>query len=178
VVAVEVQEEPARLALENARILGVAERFEILHANWRDAARLMKPKRFHTVVANPPYRKAKTGKIPPEGSKAIAKHEILGAMPDLIAAAAHLLKPSGRFVAMYPPLRLEEMIRELHAVGFKIQRMSMIHPYPDRPATLAMVEAVRAPGRELSVEGPVIVYRDPDHYTPEIEAWIGPKRRV
>ena len=178
VVAVEVQEDLARRALENAEILGVKDRFEILHANWRDAVRLMKPKRFHAVISNPPYRKAKTGKIPPEKDKAVAKHEILGAMPDLIGAAAHLLKPAGRFLVMYPPLRLEECIRELNSRGFKIQRMGMIHPYVDRPATLVMMEAVRSAVREIAVEPPVIVYRDSDHYTPEVEAWVGPKRRV
>ncbi len=178
VVALEVQEDLARLALENARILGISERFEVLHANWREARRLLKPKRFHVVISNPPYRRAKTGKVPPEGSKAIAKHEILGSLPDLVAAGLHLMRPSGRFLLMYPPLRLEELILELQRHRLKVQRMAMIHPYLDRPASLVMVEAIRSQAREIVVEPPVIVYRDPDHYTPEIEAWVGPKRRV
>jgi tRNA1(Val) A37 N6-methylase TrmN6 len=79
---------------------------------------------------------------------------------------------------MYPPLRMEELIKELALAKFKIQRLVAIHPYIDRPATLIMVEAVRSPVRELLLEPPVIVYRDPDHYTPEVEAYVGKKRRV
>jgi len=177
VVALEVQQDLARLALDNAEILGVREHYEVLHANWKDAKKLLKPKRFNVVISNPPYRKLQTGKVPPENSKAISKHEILGTMRDLIETAAFLVKPSGRFLAMYPPLRLEELVEELAQAKFKIQRMGFIHPYPDRSATLVMVEAVRSLHRELLVEAPVIVYRDPDHYTPEVEAWVGPKRR-
>lgn len=178
VVAVEVQEDLARRALDNAKILKVAERYEVLHADWRDAKRLLKARRFHAVISNPPYRKANSGLLNPNQSKAIAKHEIMGNMSDLVAAAAHLLKPTGRFLVMYPPLRLEELIAELQAKKFKIQRMAMNHPYADRPATLVMVEAVRSPVREITVEAPVVVYRDPEHYTAEVEAWVGPKRRV
>ncbi|HCU24121.1 MAG TPA: hypothetical protein DF383_03810 [Deltaproteobacteria bacterium] len=176
--AIEVQAALAELAVKNAEALGVRNRFEILVENWKKAKQFLKPHGFHVVMSNPPYRKAATGKAPPDLSKAIAKHEIAGAMPDLIQAAAYLMKPSGRFYLMYPPLRLEELVVELQKARLKIQRMAFIHPYADRPATLVMVEALRSMPRELKVEPPVIVYRDPEHYTPEVEAWVGPKRRI
>jgi tRNA1(Val) A37 N6-methylase TrmN6 len=178
VVAVEVQEELASYIFENAKLLGVQDRLEILHANWKKVSTYFKPRSFHVVISNPPYHKAKSGLLPPSTSKAIAKHEIEGTMRDLLHAASYLLKPSGKFYVMYPPLRLEELILELAKSKFKIQRMAYIHPYLDRSATLVMVEAVRSPVRELCLEAPVIVYRDQDHYTPEVEAWVGKKRRV
>ncbi|MFO1463617.1 MAG: methyltransferase [bacterium] len=177
-VAIEVQKELAELALKNAEVLGVKDRLEVFHENWRRVKSFLKPHGFHVVISNPPYRRAHSGKAPPDLGKAIAKHEIEGSMPDLIKAAAYLLKPAGRFCVMYPPIRLEELLGELQKARFKVQRMGFIHPYRDRPATLVMVEAVRAMARELKVEPPIVVYQDPDHYTPEVEAWVGPKRRV
>ncbi len=177
-VAIEVQKELAELALRNAAVLGVKDRLEVFHENWKRVRNFLKPHGFHVVISNPPYRKAKSGKAPPDLSKAIAKHEVEGAMPDLVKAASYLLKPSGRFCLMFPPLRLEELVGELDRARFKIQRMGFIHPYRDRPATLVMVEAVRGMDRELKVEAPIVVYRDAEHYTPEVEAWVGPKRRV
>jgi tRNA1(Val) A37 N6-methylase TrmN6 len=41
-----------------------------------------------------------------------------------------------------------------------------------------MVEAVRSAVRELKVESPVVVYQDAEHYRPDVEAWVGKKRRV
>ena len=177
-VAVEVQEELASYIFKNAELLEVGEKVEILHANWKQVGKYFKRNSFHAVISNPPYHKAKSGLISPSSSKAIAKHEIMGEMSDLIQAARYLLKPSGRLYLMYPPLRMEELIKELALAKFKIQRLVAIHPYIDRPATLIMVEAVRSPVRELLLEPLVIVYRDPDHYTPEVEAYVGKKRRV
>lgn len=177
-VAIEVQRELAELALKNAEVLGVKSRLEVFHENWKRVKSFLKPHGFHVVISNPPYRKALSGKAPPDLSKAIAKHEIEGTMSDLVKAAGYLMKPSGRFCLMYPPIRLEELIVELHRAKLKVQRMGFIHPYRDRPATLVMVEAVRSMERELKVESPIVVYRDADHYTPEVEAWVGPKRRV
>ena len=91
-------------------------------------------------------------------------------MRDLLRCAVKIMKPSGRFYVIYPPLRLEELIQELSRVGLKAQRMAWVHPLVDRPASHVMVEAVRSLSRELNVEAPVIVYRDPEHYRPEIEA--------
>ncbi len=177
-VAVEIQEDLAKLALENAEILEVEDRFEVFVDNWKNVKKLLKPHRFNVVISNPPYRKAQTGKVSPDRSKAISKHEIEGGLPDLIQAAKYLLNSAGRFVTMYPPLRLEELIQKLANNYFKIERMQVIYPYIDRPATLVMIEAVKSTPRELKVEPPLIVYRDPDHYTAEVESWVGPKRRV
>lgn len=99
-------------------------------------------------------------------------------MRDLVKTVKHLLKPTGRFYVMYPPLRLEELVINLAKVGIKIQRIGSIHPFADRPASQVMVEAVPAATRELTWEPPLVVYRDVDHYTPEVEAWVGKKRRV
>lgn len=178
VVGLDIQKDLISLAEENAALLGVEARFQAIHASWQQVQEHFKPKSFQVVISNPPYYRPQHGLVPPQNSKAIAKHEISGTMEDLIAASAFLLKSSGRFYLMYPPLRLEELIAKLNAKGFKIQRMAMIHPYLDKPATLVMVECVKAMNRELILEAPVIVYRDPEHYTAEVEAWVGKKRRV
>lgn len=177
-ISVEVQAELAAYILENAKLLQVDAKVEVVVANWRNLKRKHLAKTCDVVMSNPPYRKAGSGKSPPDSSKAIAKHELLGAMPDLIEAARFLLKPEGRLYLMYPPLRLEEMVQELAKAKLKIQRLACIHPYGDRPATLCLVEAVRSAVRELRVDPPIVVYQDVEHYTPEIEAWVGPKRRV
>jgi tRNA1Val (adenine37-N6)-methyltransferase len=177
-VAIEIQEGLAKLAWENAEMLGVEDRLEFFIDNWKNIKKILKSHQFSLVISNPPYRKAKTGKVSPDRSKAIAKHEIEGSLPDLIQTAKYLIHPTGRFVTMYPPLRLEELIQKLARDRFKIERMQAIHAYPDRPATLVMVEAVKSIPRELKVEPPLIVYRDPDHYTAEVESWVGPKRKV
>jgi len=177
VTAIEIQEGLAQMAIKNARKLGLEDRFKVLNLDWREILKKKKIPKFNVVISNPPYRKQSTGRLSSGREMSIAKHEIHGTMGDLILCAKKILKPKGRFYVMYPPLRLEELIQELNQVNFKIQRMAMIHPYGDRPASQVMVEAVLASNREMILEPPVIVYLDRDRYRPEIEAWVGPKRR-
>jgi tRNA1Val (adenine37-N6)-methyltransferase len=176
VTAVEVQKELAAFAEKNAQEMRFEDRMKVLVQNWKDLPKILKRGSFDVVISNPPYRKKQTGRISPHPMKAIAKHELVGNMEDLIVTAQYLLKNSGRFYLIYPILRLEELILNLNKFKFKIQRMAFIHSYLDRPATHVMVEAVRSVPRELKLEAPVIVYRDPDHYTPEVEEWVGEKR--
>jgi tRNA1Val (adenine37-N6)-methyltransferase len=177
VSAFEVQKELADLALKNSEERGFSDRMRVFHENWKKVPQLLPRSSFEVVVSNPPYRKKDTGRVPPNPIKAIAKHEIEGTMQEIIDAARYLMKPEGRFYLMYPPLRLEECLIELNRAQLKVQRMGFVHSYIEHPAKLFMVEAVKSEPRELHVEAPVIIYQDPDHYTEEVEAWVGKKKR-
>src|SRR5262245_37175834 len=105
VTAVEIQPMLAELARKNAEEMGWGDRMEVLVQNWKEVSKTLRKGSFEVVLSNPPYRKGQTGRVPPNLEKAVAKHEIEGTMEDLIHAARFLLKPSGRFYLMYPPLR-------------------------------------------------------------------------
>lgn len=175
--AVEVQAELAELAIQNARNLNCSEQMTVLAGSWKEVPQHFKKYSCDLVISNPPYRKGKTGRLPPNPGKALAKHEVEGTLSDLLSSANYLLKTQGRLCLVYPPLRLEELVQELKKIKMKIQRMAWIHPYGDKPATLFMAEAVKSEPRELKVEAPVVVYKDPDNYSPELEDWIGKKKK-
>lgn len=177
VMAVEIQPEMAELAQENAKKLGFEKEFLVEVSSWQKFASKKNLHRFDVVLSNPPYRKKDTGKLSRNPSLAIAKHELQGSLSDLLQSTVKILKAQGRAYFIYPALRLEELLQTLPSYKLKMQRMAMVHPYEDRPATHVMIEAVRSPVRELKVEAPVIIYQDAEHYRPEIEAWVGPKRK-
>lgn len=177
VISVEVQKELADYARKNAMKWGLSDHLEVFEKNWKKISRFLKPGSFNLVLSNPPYRKKETGRLPPDKMKAIAKHEIKGNLRDLVKAAHFLLKVGGRFCVIYPPLRLEELIFELQKSGFKMRRMAFIHPYAEEAANLMMVEAIKGRACELKLEPPIVVYRNPDHFTTEVEEWVGKKKK-
>ncbi len=177
VLSVEVQSEVMALARKNALALGCGERMEFWEGDWRDLAEQKKRPRVDLVMSNPPYRKSETCRPSPRAERNLARQEVLGGLDDLVKSAVALLKVTGRFCVMYPPIRLEELFQSFQRWGLKAQRMVAVHPYVDRPASQILVEAVRSPHRELRIEAPVVVYRDPEHYHAEIEAYVGPKCR-
>jgi len=175
--AIEVQEELFEYLSKNQESLGLKSKLKTIRCNWKEVKNHLSASSIDLVISNPPYRKSQSGKTPKEKIKAIAKQEIEGSLPDLLKAARFLLKPKGRMAVIYPCARLEDFMAELQAQKLKIQRLCYVHPFEDRPATHFMAEIVRSVAGEILVESPVIIYEDEEHYRPEIEAWLGSKKR-
>lgn len=173
--AVELQPELAKYARLNIEKFSLQNQMELIEADWREIKHFLKSSSFDVVISNPPYRKKGSGEISKHHSKSIAKHELFGSMDDLLQAANYLLKKKGRFYLIYPVLRLEELISNLNKVNLKIQRLVFIHPFQQSAAAHFMVELVRSVKGEIQVEPPVIVYKNPHEYRPEIEEWVGKK---
>lgn len=175
--ALEVQEELFEYLSKNQVCLGLKAKLKAIRCNWKEAKSHLPASSIDLVISNPPYRKSRNGKPPKEKTKAIAKQEIEGSLADLLKAARFLMKPKGRTALIYPCVRLEDLMAELQAQKLKIQRLCFVHPFEDRPATHFMAEIVRSVAGEMCVESPVIIYQDEERYRPEIEAWLGSKKR-
>ena len=55
-------------------------------------------------------------------------------------------------------------------VRYKLEpkRMQMVYPYVDREPNMVLLEAVRGGKPRMTVEKPLIIFREPGVYTPEI----------
>ena len=104
----------------------------------------------------------------PESHKAIARHEILCTLEDVIREAAKVLKPSGRFYMVHRPHRLTEIIMLMKQYRREPKRMRMVHPYSDKDANMVLIEGIRGGRPMLKAESPLIVYTSPGVYTDEL----------
>lgn len=64
---------------------------------------------YDAVTVNPPYMNQGHGLKNPNMPMAIARHEILCTLEDVIRESANLLKPKGRFYMVHRPFRLAEI---------------------------------------------------------------------
>lgn len=48
------------------------------------------------------------------------------------------------------------------------KRMRMVHPYVDKEPNLVLIEGIRGGRSRMTVEKPLIVYKEPGVYTREI----------
>ena len=125
---------------------------------------------FALVISNPPFGRAGQGRIPPDPARAAARHELTLKAPALWARAARLLAPSARLAVCLPPRRLAESLAGLMEHGLTPKRLRLVHGRAGKPASLALIEAVRKGGQHLAVEPPLIVYGQGQAYTPEVAA--------
>src|SRR4030042_1576641 len=100
VVALEIQKNLANQAVRNASLNGVTARMGVLLADLRQVP-FQKPV-ADVVVCNPPFRRPGSGRANPDPQTAIARHEIMASLNDILNAANALLKPKGRGALIYP----------------------------------------------------------------------------
>ena len=164
----EIQAESADMAARSVMLNGLADKIEIVTGDIRAADRIFPSASFDCITCNPPYMIEKHGITNPDGPKAIARHEILCTFEDVAMQTAKLLKPGGHFLLVHRPFRLAEIMATLVRYKLEPKRMQMVYPYVDREPNMVLLEAVRGGKPRMTVEKPLIIFREPGVYTPEI----------
>lgn len=166
--AIEIQEESADMARRSVRLNGLGNKIEIVTGDLREAGKFFDAASFDVITCNPPYMIGQHGLTNPDVPKAIARHEILCTLEDVVRNAAKLLKPGGYFCMVHRPFRLAEIITVMTAYKLEPKRMKLVYPYVDKEPNMVLIEGCRGGRPRMTVEKPLIVYREPNVYTDEI----------
>lgn len=164
----EIQVDSADMASRSVRMNGLEDRITIVTGDIKEAGSLFDAASFDVITCNPPYMTSRHGLVNPEDAKAIARHEILCTLKDVIAQTAKLLKPGGNFYMVHRPFRLAEIIVFLREYKLEPKRMQLVYPFVDKEPNMVLIEANRGGRPRMTVEKPLIVYKEPGVYMPEI----------
>lgn len=171
--ALEIQREVADMARRSVSLNGLEEKIQIVEGDIRKASQIFGAASFDVVTSNPPYMNDAHGLKNPDLPKAIARHEVLCTLDDVVREASRVLKTGGRFYMVHRPHRLAEIITVLRGYKLEPKRMKMVHPFADRDANMVLIEAVKGGGVFLKMEAPVIVFKEPGVYADEIRDVYG-----
>ena len=171
--ALEIQREVADMARRSVSLNGLEEKIQIVEGDIREASQIFGAASFDVVTSNPPYMNDAHGLKNPDLPKAIARHEVLCTLDDVVREASRVLKTGGRFYMVHRPHRLAEIITVLRGYKLEPKRMKMVHPFADRDANMVLIAAVKGGGGFLRMEAPEIVFKEPGVYGDEIRDVYG-----
>ena len=169
----EIQEDSADMARRSVRLNGLEGKIDIVTGDIKEAGSLFDAASFDVVTCNPPYMTDKHGLTNPSDAKAIARHEILCTLEDVVAQTAKLLRPGGNFFMVHRPFRLAEIIVLLRTYKLEPKRMQLVYPYADKEPNMVLLEANRGGRPRMTVEKPLIIFKEPGVYMPEIRDIYG-----
>ena len=169
----EIQREMADMAARSVRLNRLEDKIDIIEGDIKEAGRIFGRASFDVVTANPPYMNDSHGLKNPDLPRAIARHEVLCTLQDVVREAAKVLRPGGRFYLVHRPRRLIEIITELTGYGLEPKQLKFVHPFADREAKMVLIEAARGGRSLVRVEKPLIVFREQGVYTDEINEIYG-----
>lgn len=166
--ALEIQEESADMARRSVAINHLENKIDIVTGDIKEASTYFDAASFDVVTCNPPYMIGQHGLKNPDAPKAIARHEVLCTLEDVVRESAHLLKPGGNLFLVHRPFRLAEIICTLTKYKLEPKRMQLVHPYIDKEPNMVLIEANRGGRSRMRVEKPLVVYKEPNVYTDDI----------
>lgn len=164
----EIQEESADMARRSVAYNHLEESVSIVTGDIKEAAALFGAASFDVVTCNPPYMTGNHGLVNPKQSKAIARHEILCTLEDVVGQTAKVLRPGGRFYLVHRPFRLAEILTLLVRYKLEPKRMRLVYPFVDKEPNMVLIEALSGAKSRITVEKPLIVYKEQGVYTDEI----------
>lgn len=164
----EIQEESADMASRSVALNGLTERIRIVTGDIKEADRIFPSASFDVITCNPPYMIGQHGLQNPDAPKAIARHEICCTLEDVLRVSAKLLRPGGHFYMVHRPFRLAEIIEGMVRYRIEPKRMQLVYPFVDKEPNMVLIEGARGGKSRMTVEKPLIVYKEPGVYTDEI----------
>lgn len=166
----EIQEINVDMAKRSVELNELSDDIDIVQGDIKEASKIFSGASFDVVTSNPPYMNENHGLKNPESHKAIARHEILCTLDDVVAAAAKLLKSNGRFYMVHRPHRMSDIYSAMQKYKIEPKRIRFVHPFADREANMVLIEGVKGGKPNLRVDAPLVIYEEVGKYTKELLA--------
>lgn len=164
----EIQEESADMARRSVLYNHLEEKIKIITGDIKDASKIFGASSFDIITTNPPYMIEEHGISSSSESMAIARHEVLCTLDDILRESTKLLRTGGRFYMVHRPFRLAEILSKMVACKIEPKRMKLVYPYINKEPNMVLLEGLLGGKSRMTVEKPLIVYKEPGVYTDEI----------
>lgn len=167
-IGLEIQQESVDMAKRSVAMNELEHKIEIHQGDIKQLDSLYKLSSFDVITSNPPYMNEGGGMINDYGARAIARHELLCNLEDVIYGTSKLLKSGGRFYMVHRPHRLSDIFVLLRQYKVEPKKIRFVHSNINKEPTMVLIEAIRGAKPMLKVQPPIIIYKDNGEYTEEI----------
>ena len=158
IVGVEVQKELADMAHRSVALNDLCGRITILHEDLNHLMEVFQAESFDMAVSNPPYGKVHCGRINPHSQKAIARHEIMCSLQDVLEVSRYLVKPRGKVYMVFPVRRLGDIISQHREIGLEPKKLQIVYPNTHSEGKLVFIEASKDGRSGLKVLRPLFTH--------------------
>ncbi len=178
VLLVELQKSLFTIAEKNIIINALENRVSALCSDIRTLQQELLPRSYDMVVANPPFRRPKSGRISVGEEKAVARHELAVNLTALAETSSHLLRARGRFYMIFHPERILEVVDTLRVRQLEPKRLRFVHNDIRTESKIMLIEAVKGGRPGMKIEKPLYIYDSNGFYTDEVRDIYGFERSV
>lgn len=164
----ELQEEYADMAGRSVLLNHLEDKVNMICGDVKEIKKLFSPASFQVVTVNPPYMTEHHGLKNLYEPKTIARHEVALKLTDVIAAASYVLPENGSFFMVHKPFRLAEIFKVMKKFHLEPKHMRLVYPYVNKEPTMVLIEGLKGGRERITIDPPLIVYKERNVYSDEI----------
>ncbi len=171
--AIEIQTEIAKMGQESIALNNL-DNVEMINDDLINISEKIGKNMYNVITCNPPYFKAQdTANFNENKSVAIARHELLVNLEQIIDESRKLLDNNGVLAFVFRPERLDELIVLLDKYNFKLKRLQFVYPKMNEECNTILVEAKKGQNNgQVRIEQPLYVYNQDGTHTEQARTII------
>lgn len=152
--ALEIQKEMCDLISRSVSLNSLEDKIKVICGDLKDVKKNFASGEFDVVSVNPPYMRVNTGKINPDISVQIARHEIMCNLEDVISSSSFLLKSGGRLYMVHRAERMADVFVLMRKYRIEPKKLTLISANPESVPSLILVEGQKDRKSGLIVTSP------------------------
>lgn len=170
IVGIEIQERLYDMACRSIAYNQLDHQIQMIHGDIKMVSQFFSHGSFDIVTCNPPYFVTKDKKEQNSNKHfAIARHELLCNLADVVKAASFAVKEGGKFAMVHRPGRLIEIIEWMRTYKIEPKRIQFIYPKQGMEANMVLIEGIKSGKPDVKILPPFYVYQEDGIYTEEMK---------
>lgn len=155
IVAFEVQKEIYELGDESLKLNNI-NNVKLINDDIKNIGNYYEEGYFDIITCNPPYFKViDSSRINDNNVKAIARHEILIKLEDIVYLAYKFLRDKGKLYIVYRPDRLMELLKLFDKYKFGVKKLQCCYNNSESLSSMILIEAMKNGQDDLKILAPL-----------------------
>ena len=155
IVAFEVQKEIYELGDESLKLNNI-NNVKLINDDIKNIGNYFEEGYFDIITCNPPYFKViDSSRINDNNVKAIARHEILIKLEDIVSLAYKFLRDKGKLYIVYRPDRLMELLKLFDKYKFGVKKLQCCYNNSESLSSMILIEAMKNGQDDLKTLAPL-----------------------
>lgn len=169
ITGVEIQERLYDMAVRSISYNHLNDQIKMVHGDVKEMPTHLGHNKYDVVTCNPPYFLSPSQEVINANEHlAIARHEILCTLEDVVRVSSQLLKQGGKAAFVHRPDRLMDILTLMRTYNLEPKRLRFVYPKAGKEANTILVEGIRNGNAGLKVLPPLFVYNNNNEYTEEV----------
>ncbi|CEY38556.1 tRNA1(Val) (adenine(37)-N6)-methyltransferase [Bacillus sp. N447-1] len=171
ITGVEIQERLYDMGVRSVQYNGLEERIHLIHGDLKDMPEKLGRHQYDVVTCNPPYfQTPQTSEKNMNEHLAIARHEIMCTLEDVVSASSQLVKQGGKVAFVHRPGRLLDIVTLMRKYKIEPKRVQFVYPKVGKEANTLLIEGIKDGNANLKILPPLVVYENNNEYTKELRS--------